>query len=612
MAAAIAILVRSHNDEISSWELWDRAIKPSTCLAILAGIIGFCIVYIMKTGAVITWWLIASKEGTTIADLHGYWSAANGLIDALKTPRFLLNPVAIACIFASATFAIGALLQAATSIVVKEKQSVANIQVLVASDVPQGYTGVGATPDGKPAGYTVHYAEVVQDFGTNAPISMVGTGCQGRCTGRVRGLGLMKNCTDWSKSFNVETNITDTESLDVFNTDFGVGWRDGDQALYLTLYRRVKKTSSCPGMIDMTSCELHPAIVEYPVTIDGNASTITLDSYTTLDDDRVLRNISLPTWDGTDYGHTFDGLILAIGTQFSSEANLSRNASADKFSMKTNGFQAFSHMMNDDSEISCATYFRDPLEEMLAAARELMFRTVVAVGTDARLNAGEASTSRQNVTVTQLRQVAVYETNYYFLGGAIANIVAALLPSLYLYWGYGRLGRNVSLSPIEIAKAFNADVLRGVDSNATAKQIVAHTEGTLVRYGAVQPILAPQEDQIPVSASSARRGVISSETHGDHANAGHSTGPVHGSASSMHSKAGDRAEDGNQEAVVNASGDNIPLLQVQHAKSVATLSIDPTTDTDVEVRGRIINVLKFASTSTPTIRAPQAGETFAG
>lgn len=47
------------------------------------------------------------------------------------------------------------------------------------------------------------------------------------------------------------------------------------------------------------------------------------------------------------------------------------------------------------------------------------------------------------------------------------------------------LGRSVSLSPVEVAKAFNAPLLVEVDSNAEVKKIVEQIGVTRVRYGAV-------------------------------------------------------------------------------------------------------------------------------
>lgn len=39
------------------------------------------------------------------------------------------------------------------------------------------------------------------------------------------------------------------------------------------------------------------------------------------------------------------------------------------------------------------------------------------------------------------------------------------------YWGWWRLGRQVSMSPLEIARAFNAPILQDADPNATGDDL---------------------------------------------------------------------------------------------------------------------------------------------
>jgi len=55
-----------------------------------------------------------------------------------------------------------------------------------------------------------------------------------------------------------------------------------------------------------------------------------------------------------------------------------------------------------------------------------------------------------------------------------------------LYHGHSALGRAVSLSPPEIARAFGAPLFEGVDGNGTALDIEMERGGLEVRYGAVE------------------------------------------------------------------------------------------------------------------------------
>jgi hypothetical protein len=71
------------------------------------------------------------------------------------------------------------------------------------------------------------------------------------------------------------------------------------------------------------------------------------------------------------------------------------------------------------------------------------------------------------------------------IAGAVLSLVAtlAILP---LYQGYQRLGRGVSLHPLEIARAFGAPLFDGVEGNAGARDVEWEKGAVRVRYGAVE------------------------------------------------------------------------------------------------------------------------------
>jgi hypothetical protein len=58
----------------------------------------------------------------------------------------------------------------------------------------------------------------------------------------------------------------------------------------------------------------------------------------------------------------------------------------------------------------------------------------------------------------------------------------SILPTFFGWW---RLGRTVTLSPIEVAKAFDAPQLAGVDSNAETSTLLKVIGDRPVKYGAV-------------------------------------------------------------------------------------------------------------------------------
>lgn len=90
----------------------------------------------------------------------------------------------------------------------------------------------------------------------------------------------------------------------------------------------------------------------------------------------------------------------------------------------------------------------------------------------------------QNVQVSEEAVVAVYQAHYAFTTVAVSvTYIASLLTLLLLRKVFSSLGRNFSMSPLEIAKAFSAPVLTDVGSNAAADDIAKASTDVRVRYG---------------------------------------------------------------------------------------------------------------------------------
>ncbi len=105
-----------------------------------------------------------------------------------------------------------------------------------------------------------------------------------------------------------------------------------------------------------------------------------------------------------------------------------------------------------------------------------MFQTAIAAAN---------SLTVRSVSAQQQATIAVYVSHYLYLG--LASLFTALaiilvIPTFIAYW---QLGREVSMSPIETAKAFNAPLLRNYDSNADAEHLIKNLGHMGVRYGAI-------------------------------------------------------------------------------------------------------------------------------
>ena len=81
----------------------------------------------------------------------------------------------------------------------------------------------------------------------------------------------------------------------------------------------------------------------------------------------------------------------------------------------------------------------------------------------------------------------VWTSSPLFLGLAILISLLGWIATVPVFFGWWRLGRSVSMSPVEIAKAFGAPGLRALDSNADAQALLAQCGKQEVQYGVTMP-----------------------------------------------------------------------------------------------------------------------------
>lgn len=76
-----------------------------------------------------------------------------------------------------------------------------------------------------------------------------------------------------------------------------------------------------------------------------------------------------------------------------------------------------------------------------------------------------------------------FHVDFAWFFGAVAVELICISLVLPTYWGWWRLGRPVSFSPLEIAKAFEAPLLSECNSNSSGRDIAKTGRNVLVQYG---------------------------------------------------------------------------------------------------------------------------------
>jgi len=153
--------------------------------------------------------------------------------------------------------------------------------------------------------------------------------------------------------------------------------------------------------------------------------------------------------------------------------------------------------MNSNSfDIGSELSFFDPTSDAMDTVREISWRASLYIPAENLEVQGNRSRPQnltrtewdaaylQRIEVQQATKQVVYRSQYVFLAFAVTMTVSTMACVLGLSFGWWHLGREVSLSPIEIAKAFAAPSLQIANSNVSVSTILKELGGERLSYGA--------------------------------------------------------------------------------------------------------------------------------
>lgn len=123
--------------------------------------------------------------------------------------------------------------------------------------------------------------------------------------------------------------------------------------------------------------------------------------------------------------------------------------------------------------------FRDPSQNVLNGMRELAFRTAL----HAAAENSSLPNSRQTASFEGRVLHNVYKTDSAYMIGAAIVSLAGVFAVLPIYWDWWKLGRTMSLSPLEIARAFDAPLVRQAGSNMPSNRWHDDVGNRYVKYG---------------------------------------------------------------------------------------------------------------------------------
>lgn len=270
-----------------------------------------------------------------------------------------------------------------------------------------------------------------------------------------------------------------------------------------------KSTLGGNGTLTWRYCVLREAVQKYPVTVTNTTVAIhPRDLQQNLTVYKVMRSDESSAQE--DWPCTLGGLWLSLSHGFAGKAEM--EASGFWSTVRTNDSSplVYIDVPNSTALNTLDVKWTDPTDDMISMIQELSLRTAIATTFHApppsqgtyskaeltRLLTAEQSyiyspnltfvnrTLSQNVNVSMSYSETVYQSNRNWMAGALAIIGVAFCAILPIFGSWWHLGRTVSLSPVEVAKAFDAPLLRQADPNGTARDIVDEVGTLKILYGA--------------------------------------------------------------------------------------------------------------------------------
>jgi hypothetical protein len=491
LAASVFVLVKSNDQPQSDW-----SVTPTVWVSVFTTALNILARQIFHDGNRIAWWYQV-RRGTSIRDLDACWTHGDGFWSAILSAPKQMSFVTFASIAVTILVIDQPLMQRASTVVTSNRVTDVPVSFAIAREFAWGFT---AYQYGRVPAEQVMTQPMLEAFNAYNSRSLITTGwdgCDGSCTGFVEGAGLAAMCTATSGPFSYPLDIPGKPI-----TTFSAIWGFGRDSLWPTQILMNISFATGDGKVRTDrACHLAPATLRYPITITANK---TLEVGDVMSQGAVIAfSSSAFTNDSTiDGGDPWDfwtstGIFLAARNLFSSNATVTNAGGIgtimslpDTLSNQFLNLPAPARLegvpdhWNETVPDAINASWSDPTEYILSSLNKICFLLALSGASYEYRNTSQLP-PLQNITMQQTVQVNIFQSDQrWFVSSAVLSLVllALLLP---VFNGFWKIGRDVSLNPIETATAFDAPIFRNLGSNTVVKQLVHDAGAMEAKYGEV-------------------------------------------------------------------------------------------------------------------------------
>ncbi|KAB2573286.1 Ankyrin repeat domain-containing protein 50 [Lasiodiplodia theobromae] len=443
-AAAFGTLLQSNGRDIDSWPFAKHPLQPTVILAILSAVANSALRYALAESLALFWWRQA-LNGATLKDLHLSWAYATSFSKSL---------------FSAVD---GPLLQRSSSVTtISTIRNTTVTSQLSTQDMPRGYSGVIPVREFNPTTLTKEFGQIVSDYQSRNDIRLNATGCQGVCHTRVVAPGFDERCTEGTMPYNLTIDLQPDGSYRNTEEDIGSITFSRKTAAEFNASVMYKDDSACIGELHTVDCTFRLATVSYPITIVNNTATL---RPTGANDSLSISPFESEGGTIAAQFSTAGGFYLVADQLFGS--NITLLSRPPFWIVRGNGSMRYTYQTNDMYN-NCSITYSNPMPDIRSTLRELIFRASIGLSNSSTL---------QTTPGTEEVGRVVYQLNPYYLLASLCVMLTNVVAVLPLYFGWWHLGRVVSMSPLETAKAFRSPLMADAGSNEELGGLLASSKG---------------------------------------------------------------------------------------------------------------------------------------
>ncbi|CCC14451.1 hypothetical protein SMACR_09248 [Sordaria macrospora] len=284
---------------------------------------------------------------------------------------------------------------------------------------------------------------------------------------------LIQTCDSCTLNATVLKKAEDPFDFYIFNSDVFIVKDEvlNTSALHINLTR--KPDTGLQGDMEHQSCFLYPAMVNYSPSLD-------LDGFFQFQNSSWKSDtaVSLLNLNQIDIFET-------ISTNLYQSASLARfTGNPGRWTMNNVGFLSNIYFATDpgfqSSEEPEHLMYTDPMDNLINSFRDLALRMSVREAQEK--NDGKLSTElvvAQNVSYVSNTTRAEYATDEDALALGVVVSLIGPVATLVLFWGFWRLGRKVTMSPLEVINAMSVSPATGAQNGTEVAGIFADSKGNV-------------------------------------------------------------------------------------------------------------------------------------